>query len=121
MNKQVGTLSILNVSEGDIKITFNKEDDQEKIRASRIVKDALKRGYALLIEVDGAYQRAIDFDETVCEYIIADYEPNFSHYVTTEKQETPEIKIKKNRKTTTRRRVPMHTANAVGVAPSAGG
>lgn len=76
-----GNLAILNVGSGDTKLSFDKSNPAECIRAARIVKDMLKRGYALLIEVgkdaDGRakYQRVLSFDENVCEYIIADLDP----------------------------------------------
>jgi hypothetical protein len=75
-----GSLGILNVGAGDTKLTFDKANKAETIRASRIVTDMLKRGYALLIEVsDGkggkAYQRVKAFREDTAEYVIADFDP----------------------------------------------
>ena len=74
-----GTVGILNVGAGDIKLSFDPSNPAERIRAARIVKDMLRRGYAILVEVTRkgktAYQRAYDFDETKCEYIIADLDP----------------------------------------------
>lgn len=75
-----GTLGILNVGAGDTKLSFDKSNPAERIRAARIVKDMLRRGYALLIEIDDGkggktHQRALDFDENACEYIIADFDP----------------------------------------------
>lgn len=75
-----GEVGILNVGAGDIKVSFDKNNPVERVRAARIVKDMLRRGYALLIEVEqpdgtSAYQRALDFREDTCEYIIADYDP----------------------------------------------
>lgn len=74
-----GTVGILNVGAGDTKLSFDKSNPAERIRAARIVKDMLRRGYALLVEtvVDGEkkFTRALDFDEEVCEYIIADFDP----------------------------------------------
>lgn len=71
-----GTVGILNVGAGDTKLTFDKGNPTEMIRAARIVTDMLKRGYALLIEVEpGIFQRAHRFDEAKCEYIIADFDP----------------------------------------------
>ena len=40
-----GTLEILNVGAGDVVITFDKTNPAEQIRAKRIIKDMLKRGY----------------------------------------------------------------------------
>ena len=71
-----GTVGILNVGAGDTKLSFDPKNPAERIRAARIVRDMLRRGYALLVEVaPGEYQRATDFDEARCEYIIADFDP----------------------------------------------
>lgn len=128
----MGALSILNVFEGDVEITFDKTDPAEVIRASRIIKDCIRRGYALLIEVDGAYQRAIDFDEKVGEYIIADFDPSCRPKTEGENEENeresseeeaetetpPKIRSQRGRP---RRSVAMESTKAVAVAPSAGG
>ena len=76
----VGTMGILNVGAGDTKLSFDKSNPQECIRAARIVADMLRRGYALMIEVDQGngvktYQRVLEFREDVCEYVIADMDP----------------------------------------------
>lgn len=76
-----GTVGILNVGAGDIKISFDKSNPAERIRAARIVADMLRRGYALLVQSgqkeDGTpvYTRATAFDEERCEYIVADFDP----------------------------------------------
>lgn len=74
-----GVLSILNVGTGDTKLTFDKNNPQERIRAARIVTDMIKRGYALLVAVERngqkTFQRIQKFDEETCEYIIADFDP----------------------------------------------
>jgi hypothetical protein len=74
-----GSVGILNVGAGDTKLTFDDSNPAEAIRAARIVKDMLRRGYALLVEVDRdgkkAFERALDFREDVREYIIADFDP----------------------------------------------
>lgn len=76
-----GGVGILNVGAGDTKLVFDPSNPAECIRAARIVKDMLRRGYALLVATgtgpDGrpTYQRAIDFNEATAEYIIADFDP----------------------------------------------
>lgn len=75
-----GAVNILSVGEGHIRLSFNSEDPAEVIRAGRIVKDMLRRGYALLIAVpkeDGGveWSRARAFDERTSEYVIVDYDP----------------------------------------------
>lgn len=82
-----GSVSILNVGAGDVELSFNKDNPAECIRAARIVKDMIRRGYALLIEVerDGIkkFERALDFDETQYKYIIADFDPLIADEVDT--------------------------------------
>ncbi|MDE3115787.1 MAG: hypothetical protein KGL26_09335 [Pseudomonadota bacterium] len=71
----MGEIGILNVGAGDTKLTFDKDNPAETIRAGRIVKDMLRRGYALLVEVEpGKWRRALDFDPERCCYIIADFD-----------------------------------------------
>jgi hypothetical protein len=74
-----GTIGILNVGAGDTKLSFDPSNPAECIRAARIVKDMLRRGYALLVQVQKddklVYERVRDFREDTCEYIIADFDP----------------------------------------------
>lgn len=74
-----GILEILNVQKGDITIVLDKGNTAEVIRAKRIITDMLRRGYALVVEVerDGkkAYERVQEFDAEKGEYIIADFDP----------------------------------------------
>lgn len=71
-----GTVGILNVGAGDTKLSFDKSNPAERIRAARIVTDMIKRGYVLLVDVGkGKCQRVKRFDEKKCEYIIADFDP----------------------------------------------
>lgn len=128
----MSTLGILNVGAGDTKITFDPTNPQDAIRAARIIKDMLRRGYALLVEngkdADGRplYSRAYDFDEKKCEYIIADYDPTNGGKPEDEPIPEPTAAPRlreaepKGRKAP-RKRVPATGANAVAVARSAGG
>src|SRR5262245_46575238 len=122
----MGHLNILNVYEGDVEISFNTNDAAEAIRARRIITDMLRRGYSLLIEVDGAFQRAIDFDEKVGKYIIADFDPTYRTQKPDEKEEpsngqdqeesqeeTSEISFQKRGKRGRRRSVSMADTTAV--------
>lgn len=74
-----GVMHVLNVGDGDTKLSFDPKNPAERIRAARIVRDMLRRGYALLIEVDRdgekRLERALEFREDVCEYVIADFDP----------------------------------------------
>lgn len=76
----MGSLQILNVGEGDVRIEFDRSDVAEAVRAKRIIHDMLRRGYALLVEVerDGEkrFERAKAFDELTGSYVIADFDPS---------------------------------------------
>lgn len=78
-----GEIGILNVGAGDTKISFDKNNPAELARSARIVRDMLRRGYALLVEVtapDGSksYTRVYDFIEDTAEYVIADLDPTIA-------------------------------------------
>lgn len=77
-----GQVGILNVGAGDTKLVFDPSNPADCIRAARVVKDMIRRGYALLVDTGKRdagdrpiYARAKDFDETKFEYIIADFDP----------------------------------------------
>lgn len=148
-----GEIGILNVGAGDTKLTFDQNNPAETIRAARIVKDMLRRGYALLIETgkdgDGrpVYERALDFREDTCEYVIADFDPVTAeaadraeadtakpdqHKAPTHEEGRPEEAHEaapaatgpaktRGRRGTRTRTVAAHAAKGVAVARSAGG
>lgn len=135
---KTGTVAVLNVGDGDTKLSFDPQNPAERIRAARIVRDMLRRGYALLIEVerDGqkVFQRATDFHEDVCEYVIADLDPitaaeadakeTHGHHHYESRPATPAGEAgaaPKRRGRPPGRRVPAESARAVVVAPVAGG
>ena len=68
MTKQTGSIGILNVGAGDTKLVFDNSKPDEVAKSAAIVRDMIRRGFVLLIEVgrddDGPlYRRAHDFDE----------------------------------------------------------
>jgi hypothetical protein len=118
----VGEVGILNVGAGDTKLSFDPKNPQEVARASRIVKDMIRGGFALFIEVGSndkgpIYQRAHDFDEATSEYIVAG-SPGESKDDTHEQE--PAGAPRKGRKAAPRR-IEAATTNAVAVARTAGG
>lgn len=104
------SLSILNVGEGDTKLTFDPHKPEELERTRRIVTDMLRLGYAILVKDGESWQRATAFDPETCEYLISDVPA-------TVEESTPISKRARGRK----RRLPAHTTRAVSVARSAGG
>jgi hypothetical protein len=103
-------LSILNVGTGDTKISFDPEaSDAEISKASIMVKDMIRRGYAVLVEVGKddkgpIYRRALDFDMSTTEYIVAGLPPELVE----EQEEKPDATAKRNRKPDSRGRVAGH-------------
>jgi hypothetical protein len=144
----IGELGILNVGTGDTKLSFDPNNPQDCIRAARIVKDMLRRGFALLVKVrdneDGTpiYQRALDFDDTKYEYIIADFDPLEAAKVDQEEEsrvegaavgtdqaQTPQgevvtgasAPVSTTGKRSATKRIPAAKTSGVAVARSAGG
>lgn len=116
----MGEVGILNVAAGDTKLVFDNKDPKETARAARIVKDMLRRGFALFIEVGRdekgpIYRRAHDFDETTTEYIVAGSPGDVEETHDEKPASTP--RSRRERKT----RVPAQSTNAVAVARTAGG
>lgn len=79
LSAEAGSVGILNVGDGDTKLSFDPKNPVERIRAARIVADMIRRGYALLVEADvkgeKKFVRATEFREDTCEYVIADFDP----------------------------------------------
>lgn len=122
-----GGVGILNVGAGDTKLTFDKNNPQERERAARIVADMLKRGYALLIQIgteDGEpiYRRAKGFDPQTCEYIITGgpdetVDIGASHEPGEQKAEATQPRRKAGRP----KKIPADKVHAVAVGRTAGG
>lgn len=133
--QNAGEVGILNVGAGDTKLSFDPTNPAECIRAARIVKDMIRRGYALLIEVEpGKYQRALDFREDVFEYVIADFDPVTAAEADALESEQDVVQQEKSvpcpatpegaagkKGSRGRRAVKAASTRAVAVAPSAGG
>lgn len=114
---ELGELSVLNCTAGDIKVSFNSSDPQEVERARRIVEDMLRRGYILFVEVKGKLRKATGFDPKTDEYILADG-PLYGAPPMDEP--TPEVSHEPKR----RGRPPRASAKstrATGVPPTSGG
>lgn len=136
-----GEIGILNVGAGDTKLIFDKDNPADCIRAARIVKDMLRRGYALLVEVkqaDGSkkFQRVHEFRDDTYEYVIADLDPEIAaaadKETDVEKNEPPADQAataqrdetrppEKSRRGRPKKTVSTFGARAVAVAHTAGG
>lgn len=116
-----GELSVLNCTAGDIRISFDKANEVEVARAKRMIEDMLRRGYILVIEVDGRHVPVKQFDSETCEYIVPEgalYSGDGPPPATEDVAETPESTVKKRGP---KRRVPMQSAKATGIPPMGGG
>lgn len=122
-----GSVGILNVGAGDTKLTFDPNNPDEVERSAQIVKDMIRRGYVLLIEVGQndkgpIYSRAHDFDAETAEYIIAGVaQPTTEKPSDVESTTSPPSRRRKSAPRRETRRVPASTTNAVAVARTAGG
>ncbi len=125
----IGELAILTVGDGDTKLTFDPEKPDEMARASAVVKDMIRRGFAILIQVgeqDGEpiYRRAHDFDEKTAEYIIAGAPDNLEIDDVKEPPSPPQkSRAAKTpaRARSSQTRIPASGAKATAIARTAGG
>lgn len=118
-----GELGILNVGAGDTKLSFDPKNPAERHRASIIVGDMIKRGFAIMVQVgekDGKplYQRAERFDPETCEYIVMGG-PDETR-AASEAGATPTLKPRRGRPRK-EVRLPAERTHAVSIARSAGG
>ena len=123
----MGGVGILNVGAGDTKLVFDPSKPDEVKRSAAIVRDMIRRGFVLLIEVgrdDGGeplYRRAHDFDERTAEYIIAGPVPEQSMGAVSDEKPASAPRRKGARKAKQSTRVPADRVKAVAVARTAGG
>ena len=126
----IGTVAILNVAAGDTKLTFDPSNPAEVKRSATIVKDMIRRGFVLLVEVGAdekgpIYRRAHDFDETTAEYIVAGSstpeEDEESHEQEPASTPRPRRQGTAKREPAKRRRISASASNVVAVARTAGG
>lgn len=128
-------LAILSVGAGDIRLTFDRDNPAECIRSARMLTDMIRRGYAILVEIERngekAYERVREFREDICSYIIADFDPviaaaadkaeDTSHEETEEASTQPALKAGAPRGKRGTRAIHASEAPAVAVHRSAGG
>lgn len=120
----MGSVGILNVGAGDTKLVFDNSNPDETAKSAAIVKDMIRRGFVLLIEVGrddkGAiYRRAHDFDENTAEYIVAGAPTEQE----TRHEQKPSIPPRRSRqaKAQPKQRISASSTNAIAVARTAGG
>lgn len=68
-------INILNVGEGDLKITFDPKLSDDLKQAKATITSLLKQGFAIMVEVGKnekgpLFQRVKRFDPKTCEYIV---------------------------------------------------
>lgn len=137
----MGEIGILNVGAGDNKLVFDKNDPAAMARAARMVKDMIRRGYVLLVEVGkdekgvAQYQRATDFKEDTCEYIIADFDSAVASEedskegendkgiggAKTQEMGTAPERARRSGKRKSSVIIPAHSTRAIAVGRTAGG
>lgn len=118
-----GRMEILNVGDGDTKLSFDPKNDSERKRAAKIVTEMLRLGFAVMVEVEVAgeklFRRVHSFLEDTCEYVI------FGDSNEAIEQEaapgTGEAGTQRRVRKARPVRVPAERARAVGIARSAGG
>jgi hypothetical protein len=124
----MGTVGILNVGAGDTKLVFDTANPDEVANSARVVRDMIRRGFVLLVEVGRddkgpLYRRAHDFDEATAEYIIAGPPPAETETKSHEQKSAKPARVSRQGKAPAdrRTRIKASSTNAVAVARTAGG
>lgn len=124
-----GQLEILNVGAGDMLFKFDQDNQEELKRAKVMITDMLHRGFVLMVEIDGAFQRVTEFDATKNTYTIKVMEEYLENEMSDEgksdgKEQTTESKKRnasRGRPRTIRKEIPIQKTRAVAFARTAGG
>jgi hypothetical protein len=95
----IGTLAILNCGQGDMVISFEKGNAEDRERARKAVEDMLGRGYTIVVQTPDGYKPVKKFDGRRSEYVVR------SSGNVPEKTE----------------RIPAAKAKATAIAPTSGG
>lgn len=106
-------IRVLNVGEGDLKLTFDPNNKEDQKRAKSTIEALLKQGFAIMVEVGKdekgpLYRRVTGYDPDTATYIVMG-EPELPAKPTPAKRGRPP-----------KSRVPS-TAPAVAIGRSAGG
>ncbi len=137
MSAPIGQLDVLNCGRGHLQIKFDKRDEDDRDKARRVIRDMLKRGYLLFVEIDGEQHRVKEFDAERDEYILKDpvdvdgnekiaetsveFKDEQSWAKTAAGGEDQTKKSHPPLKEITRRRAKMQHHRATAIAPTAGG
>jgi hypothetical protein len=120
-------LEILNVGDGDTKLSFDPKNPAERERAAKIVGEMLRMGFAVMVEVDvkgeKLFRRVHDFDPETCEYIIfggPDEQSSETASAAPAEADAPKPK-KPKRGRPSGQRYAATNVRAIGVSRSAGG
>lgn len=126
-----GTVGVLNVGAGDVKLSFDTTKPAEREHAAKVVTDMLARGYAILIQVgeeagEPLYRRAKGFDPQTCAYLIVGAPEDMAEpsAIVSAPASDPPAPRRRGRPTGSRnrtQRVPAESTRAVAVHRSAGG
>lgn len=104
--EQAGGIDILNCHLGDLKVEFDKDDLAEIEKAKQTIETLLKRGFVLMVQVDGKTKRVKRFDKKHNCYIV---------------EEMPKEPADAGSRKPKQRRVPARSTRATAIAPRAGG
>lgn len=112
-----GSLEVLSIGKGDLRITIGGDaDDTEKARA--LITEMLEKGYAIFVETDEGLTRVKQFMPKRMTYVISDFGPTGGPELDPAPAE-PKTKPKGRAKRT--REVPVGGSKAVAVGRTAGG
>jgi hypothetical protein len=114
-SEDIGELSLLNVGTGE-----------EKQSAATLIKDMLRRGFAILIEAGQdekgpLYRRALDFDENTHEYIVAGLPEDLALPESAKEEAVAPRRRGRKPAASKRERVPAKSTKGVAVGRTAGG
>lgn len=112
-----GMLEVLSIGKGDLKLTVDSSNPEEREKAKRLITEMLEKGYGIYVETDKGLVRVKRFNPKRMTYVIIDEPP-----VETAAAAAPPAKAAKPRKAAgVEREVPVAGSRATAVGRTAGG
>lgn len=70
-----GVLAVLSIGKGDLKLSFDENDEEDTAKARAVIEEMLRKGYSIFVETDVGPARVQRFSPDRAAYIITELAP----------------------------------------------
>lgn len=73
-----GILAVLSIGKGDLKLSFDENNEEDTAKARAVIEEMLRKGYSIFVETDVGPARVQRFSPDRAAYIITELAPGIS-------------------------------------------